>query len=247
MGAYQWHVSHFGLQGCDSKWTFTVTGYWSVGINSMDLAASESATDAETVKEENCADSQCPCIQSFRVLVLSLVNHGSGGLKRIWRISCLLFLIFSAMGQDRTSACCIRPGCWPFYHYCLPWKVHSLICSATPKVQHVKWPFLSARFHHDCGADWSSGEGQPRHGHLHHHEPWLRWPLQPPWQPEEAVPQPGHDQARPAAHCPGHALLSRIQAGWKTGQQDCAVLPVSCSDEEEMRGWMRVQMELIQF
>lgn len=45
------------------------------------------------------------------------------------------------------------------------------------------------------GAPEQAGEGEPRHGHLHHHEPWLRWSFQPSRQSEEAVPQLGHDEA----------------------------------------------------
>ena len=33
------HNVGLGLQGCDSKWTFSVTRYWGVGISSMDLVA----------------------------------------------------------------------------------------------------------------------------------------------------------------------------------------------------------------
>ena len=39
-----------------------------------------------------------------------------------------------------------------------------------------------------------TGQGEPRHGYLHHHEPGLRRSLQPARQPEETVPLPGHDQ-----------------------------------------------------
>lgn len=71
-----------------------------------------------------------------------------------------------------------------------------------------------------------AGEGQPRHGHLHHHESWLRWPLQPARQSEEAVPQLGHDQARPPAHRPGHVVLSRFPHSRGPCQEDRAFLQV---------------------
>lgn len=39
--------------------------------------------------------------------------------------------------------------------------------------------FCSSRCAHHYRAAEQAGEGEPRHGHLHHNEPWLCWPLQP--------------------------------------------------------------------
>lgn len=79
----------------------------------------------------------------------------------------------------------------------------------------------------DRGAGGQTGEGLHWHGHLHHYESWLCWPLQLARQPQETVPLPGHDQAWPSAHCRGHAVQSRLQICWEAGQQNCTLLQVS--------------------
>ena len=74
--------------------------------------------------------------------------------------------------------------------------------------------------------DRETGEGQPRHGHLHHHEPGLRGPIQSSRQLEEAVPFPRHDTARSTAHRPGHAVFAGFPYRRETLQQDRTFLCV---------------------
>lgn len=73
-------------------------------------------------------------------------------------------------------------------------------CEITFKDKLVNVVCLLSSSSVDCGTGGQAGEGLHRHGHLHHDEPWLCWPLQPAGQPQEAVPLPSHDQARPPAH-----------------------------------------------
>lgn len=68
---------------------------------------------------------------------------------------------------------------------------------------------------------------KPRHGHLHNYEPWIRGPFQPARQSEEAVPQSGHDHARPSAHRRGDAVQPRVPHCGEAGLQDRAFLQVS--------------------
>jgi hypothetical protein len=46
---------------------------------------------------------------------------------------------------------------------------------------------------------------------------------------KKLFPQPGHDAARQADDCPGHALLTGLQKGRETGQQDRVIVQVSAA------------------
>lgn len=61
-------------------------------------------------------------------------------------------------------------------------------------------PSFSSQVHYR-GASRQASPREPRHGNIHHNEPWLRWAVQPARQLEEAVPKLGHDHAGQAAHC----------------------------------------------
>ena len=80
---------------------------------------------------------------------------------------------------------------------------------------------------HQRGAGRQAGEGESRHGHLHHDEPDVRRPLEPPRQPEEAVSQPRDDAARPPADLASDALLPGLPHRRGDRQQGGALLQVS--------------------
>ena len=50
------------------------------------------------------------------------------------------------------------------------------------------------------------------HGHFHHDESWLRWPLEPARQSEDALPKLGDDRARQGSHRASDALLPRLSS-----------------------------------
>ena len=96
-----------------------------------------------------------------------------------------------------------------------------LICS--PRYQRLSHCSVA----HQRGAGRQAGEGESRHGHLHHDEPDVRRPLEPPRQPEEAVPQPRDDAARPPADLASDALLAGLPHRRGDRQQGGALLQVS--------------------
>lgn len=55
-------------------------------------------------------------------------------------------------------------------------------------------------------------------------EPWLCWTIQPPRQPQEALPQHRDDPSGPRTHRPGHALFARFPHGRDPRLEGCAPL-----------------------